>query len=1394
MAPVTSSNPALVKAEQEESAHKHGVTSHKRVDVLTHTTEMPSTSQSIKGAQITPVPDKPLGKRKKGSLEELSRPDQCSHFSQAPIVKRNIMDELHAINTANRSHEFIDLFTVDQRDSNKSRLAFRYHDGLQALQSLVEQRFPSESEQTKCTNVLIKANAARQMRYVQCDALCYSWLAIWMESARISQQVWMVEIITPSEGDEEDINHYLLLIPKQGESLASSDLKVGNTFDIDLSDNKPNPTLTLLESMDTYLVDPALNKAMPITRQDFKKHMKSCSKHYDYPFNQRIKLSIVDHFSRSKLAPELVENSKLQSSRLLVTACYLTAREIRKPERTIDWLNDIKIDCGQLYPDLLKPQQAWSPSSLYCVLSMDPDANKLLQGGSRPNNVDKIFCFQSDTKQYHEAFRQVIISMLQEGVATETCLKFLDQPEYFRVNNFHQYQPELPSCISTRYPQESSWESVGEKAFELLNIDPIEFQPLPLEQLLSKFYEDTLKNHPERNPVYELNLFFAFNKNKPETWYRNQLLMNFPGIKQMICDNREFISSSLIYHCFHSMGETLPDGLKPVAEKWTPLATLKVTSAESEAYQMSLKAFFSSAIHQKLTSADIAQQLTWVHKGHRDQNQKAKLVALPQLLLEAGFTQWSESAVDYYLEQQIEPGSLPLPTIDQRMEELKIELTKAIHEGKDAHRIGSYLFKKNNFAEIVVECYPELSLRQIKNNMTPCIRFLLAKFNLVPLKTDSPPVTMTDYDELKILKPETKRWKECLWTFVHSNLVQGHNLTHIANQLKAGIVRGSKQPIPKPSEMGEKDWCYESLCQLLEKQGTSVTKLINQYPDNQSLQQEWNLCQNKGCVPFRDSILIGLMNNPDYENSYTRDKAIRDHFRKAGLSIPPEFKDFTTYYQSLLNPPRQDNFDDCQNTKKVVTQRLEKTVSTAPHEKAEKTMMETNDAIKAKNKNTKKKQKRSHQDSSDTVLPSEKVEKPESSTFSESIAKSNNRKRKANSNDDAPNSKRNTTEDEIQKKQGLILSCANHVGISQSVIEAAKKKDFHKAMPDQKWRQYADFWNYLSNTRDEQLNKKNGDTLRNIIDDINNPSLDLGYRLKLLHTTDFYFQEFNIKTDWKKFIDCNIEKTSINADEKVEKPESFTFSESTAKSYHGKRKADSNDDAPSTKRNKTEEEIQKKQGPILSYANHVGISQSVIQATEKKAFHEAMPDKKWKQYAGFWNYLSDTKGEQLNEKKENTLRNIIDDINNPSLDLGYRLKLLHTTDFYFQECNIKTDWKKFIDCNIEKIRMNAHENGIGEEIINATSKSEFHDTSEFSNKIWNTCSVVWNNLRGVRDLSLKSKKALTELTELVSRESPLQEKLKMKIKHTTNVFWAEAGYSINWQIFASRMPIDKREV
>ncbi len=902
--------PARLKEEQEEQGSpvsKPGKRSLVNISAVTDS-GIPPTKKTRKSTRQMPVYEQfqTLSERQ---LRMLPQVNHCAKSSRACYSQQSVRDELKAIDTENQTHDLLDLFAASQRDFNKDRLAIKSQGILQFFQSLVEQRFPSESQQDKCFNILTKACATRQIKIVQCDGFCYSWLATWMQKGRLCQHVWMIEVVISSgcsSTDEEHPNHYFLLVSDQDNPTAITGLKAGDVFTTYLSGDKPDTTLALLENQQLWLVDPALNTSTPMTSQNCRTHLENCSRYYAYPHRQTIEFSVVDHFTKMELPPELFQESERNAYRLLVAASFQAHKGdleySRKLGRTIDWLIDQKISPDKLYPDLLRPDLVWGSASLHCVLSLDPDASQMLQREDRPNNIDRIFCFRPDTDTYFKALRQEISDMLHKGITPEACLQQLDQYDCFRVNHLCHCQAIIPVRISSQYSEGTTWCSLGLKAFDLMNIDLQGCQQPSLKELLISLFKTELNGLPEKDAMRILKRFFTFSRDKPQSEYRSQLLLSFPELKQDVRGNSENISYSLIYHCFHSMRESLPEELKGLTDKWNPLDTLRVTCADSEPFQCSLNAFVTSAMRQNLSSTEMTRQLVKVHERALDETQDILKIALPQSLIEAGFVEWCEPAVSYYLAQKMESAQLPKPEANTAEKQLMAVVSTQVARGGDIHRISSNLARVAHLAQTVSECYPELSPELIKKNWTSCTRVLLSKFKLEPLRNGSCPSALTDYDELKIVQPATEHWNNCLCNFVHSNLQQGHNLSFVVKRLMKGIIQGGKLSISTPLGMQEKDWSYQLLIRFLEQQRLPVAELVKQYaPANQSLSLEWKLYNNKGCLPFVDSILIDYMNAPAFLDIAKRREAIKHFFKMEKFLIPPECVDVTGYYQSLLD-------------------------------------------------------------------------------------------------------------------------------------------------------------------------------------------------------------------------------------------------------------------------------------------------------------------------------------------------------------------------------------------------------------------------------------------------------------------------------------------------------------
>ncbi|UYM17284.1 SET domain-containing protein-lysine N-methyltransferase [Endozoicomonas euniceicola] len=213
--------------------------------------------------------------------------------------------------------------------------------------------------------------------------------------------------------------------------------------------------------------------------------------------------------------------------------------------------------------------------------------------------------------------------------------------------------------------------------------------------------------------------------------------------------------------------------------------------------------------------------------------------------------------------------------------------------------------------------------------------------------------------------------------------------------------------------------------------------------------------------------------------------------------------------------------------------------------------------------------------------------------------------------------------------------------------------------------------------------------------------------------------------------------------------------------------------------------ILKRMRQTKNYSEQAGVSIDVIDADTRKSFHKSMPEEKWNRYGKLWNYIGSDGNRELDNKNKKILKELIDDINNEGLDLEYRLKLLHTTEYFWVVDNMEGDWKTCIKPKMQVIKNTAIAAGVTEDILKATDLADFHDENELSDTVWRLCANQWNRLSDGHPLNDHDRKALKGIQELVSDRSELSVALKNKLRHTTNFFWAEAGYSVDWQLYVS---------
>lgn len=207
-----------------------------------------------------------------------------------------------------------------------------------------------------------------------------------------------------------------------------------------------------------------------------------------------------------------------------------------------------------------------------------------------------------------------------------------------------------------------------------------------------------------------------------------------------------------------------------------------------------------------------------------------------------------------------------------------------------------------------------------------------------------------------------------------------------------------------------------------------------------------------------------------------------------------------------------------------------------------------------------------------------------------------------------------------------------------------------------------------------------------------------------------------------------------------------------------------------------------------SRSEKAGVPLAVVNAFTRESFHQNMPEEKWERYGDLWNFTWTDGNRELDSENQDTLEEMIDDINNEELDLEYRLKLLHTTECLWVSDNMAGDWKTCIKPRLQAIKNTALDAGVTDDIVRAEKLWDFHDKNELSDSAWRLCANLWNRLsREEISLSIHDCKALEKIKGLVSDSSQLSPELKNKLRHTTNIFWAEAGYSVDWQVYVSRI-------
>lgn len=817
-------------------------------------------------------------------MSPLNKPDRPPAREQdSPLFL-----ELKQLMDKSRNYELVDI------NSTSAAYYDRHHETRNAeiqwqLKNLVEELLPARNADEQLRNVMIKAEAAREMRFVRCDDWCYFWLTLWTRTRTESKQAFLMQLdlLQPQEEGKPHIqpNHYFLLIPPPEQDCAFHENKI---MKLARSGEYKDSLMDKLATRGFMLVDPTMRSIMPATRENIRILVNMISARYGFRNTGDINLTCVEQFEKEEAVsrPESREAEKTAKS-LVPIAALLAAREDPSQLRHLATrMKYLGLTPANTWPDKIRLDAPWNHSVIYCLSKLYPESHtiqKLLPSDKHPTDFDIIACFRADSPEYFKALKRQIIQYLKLGKSVDECLLRLQthgfvgdhQDGKIKDNRNKPYKIPCLKGIPHQFRGTTEWDKVGVNSLRAMGINPEEYQP-ELKDLLIKFLNTT-----QEGSGYVVTHIC---ENYRNSWLERDEIKD--ELKQ-----KTIVTPALVRHLMYATKVYPPEHLADLkAFQWKPIDTLRCCKPNQTCYNSAMKKFLRQMISKGLNSRGIAEKLKKHDTSKQIHNADAGVlkIELPGQLKVLGYDTWTAEAVSALLEEyNIEELHPERMLVKQLTEVLDTE-----YEGKACtllSRLETRAKRNPYLAQYTAQVYPKISQIKAGNNPSALLRFLIEKhLHLLPARIQSHLTELTyefalkPTDKLVLNATGTTAWQNQLKKCIGRCLEDGHNLTYIATKLSRGdqmLRQGSLPKIPVPWSTEENpsyEWTYENLKKWLNSEGLSIDKLCSEYPaaeDNLATEYALYKSQRKHLSIFDGLLIDGMLNSSSFGDKGSRHRA-----------------------------------------------------------------------------------------------------------------------------------------------------------------------------------------------------------------------------------------------------------------------------------------------------------------------------------------------------------------------------------------------------------------------------------------------------------------------------------------------------------------------------------------
>ncbi|KEQ19258.1 hypothetical protein [Endozoicomonas numazuensis] len=871
---------------------------------FTRVTRLSDSSESESGESGAETVTEPMVVSiEKGLLREFQAPSPCSSnfelFSPVPFwdvdsvefreVEKNtdlhtssfnlpddqkaLVNEMTMVLDKARQFSIVDIHQTTK--SFRERCQAARNEMIQwQFKELVEGHFPGNTDFDQQMKVMMKAEGARRLKFIRCDDWCFFLLAHWLRSKKLSSQASLVNLQI-KKGEDMLTNHYLLL-------MAPGDQPVSGIDDHETSIQQGKmPDKAFCEAMEkqgVVIVDPSLQRVVPLTEKSLSDHMLMLCSQYGYWMTGDATISLAEQFQKNdSLSEKDISLAKRQTRRLLPLAVLLWHHGRSLSMSGLMWhLKGMESKPADLCPNTISKSVPWSICALHCIPKVfaDYEAVEPLGKSYKTNDFDVLACYRSSSEEYVSALKHQAEKYLRRGRSVEQCLEAMSSTGFFgdyegesRDSRRKPYRIPAIDAIDPKFWNRKNWRGTGKTLLKAIGVDI-----KACKRSVGSRIAQSIKGKDLIDGTVSLIC----------QDYRH-LWNHRPEIKPAITLAKSNMPA-LVRHLMKEEQVTLSETQSTKKSfAWKPLDTLQVCHAESEHFRRALNCFITQGFEEGLDVKSMAEILQstkgTVALGYH--SRKLLSIELPTSVKEAGFTAWCEEA----LLKVIADEGVNCPEVKTLLTRRLQRMFDRIDWEKSAETIlgnlKTMLSRQPEFMSFAEALIPDFDSDRARGCTAQFLRCLIFYSDFEPPGKVSEALAINALDELGLYRTGSEKWRRSILKQIKSYLREGHTLSYISHKLNNGDLffkHGATPAIGCPGLRSDRTWSYSRLRTFLWEDGLSVSAMMTKYPKSaECLDFERQIYRHKGeSMTLNEGRVIDLMLTPKYDTPHESSRRVAE--------------------------------------------------------------------------------------------------------------------------------------------------------------------------------------------------------------------------------------------------------------------------------------------------------------------------------------------------------------------------------------------------------------------------------------------------------------------------------------------------------------------------------------